>query len=679
VISVSPRGRLGAAVAAGCAWLALVIAWLVIRPGGAHGLMVFADTAYLVPIAAATALSVLAAVRLPRGQRLFWVLLAISNTFWLVGKAGWSVHELISGAGSTPWWNNVGHLASSAVLPIAIVVAFRPTLRTVGITGALDATLVVGALVLLWWTIVLEPLALGPDLTSVVGIAYPALGLLLVGMLTGVAVLPARRWAPAVALVSAAVAVGALTDGVYSRAVLTDTHFSGAWVGLGWQVEAVLLSVAAVAALGPWAQWTCRRRPSALPEAAAAGLSLAVLVIVLAVAGAENDVTWTILAVAGTLAAVIGARFWLLAKASSRRGRLVDAETGMVQPEYFHDQLDRSVARARTFGDSFAVALVELDGRPDGGEEEAARRIAGAARDVDVVARLEDSRFAVLIARVGKEDALATAERLRAAISGEPFRVRQGVVAVLTASVGVATCGTVTTAADLLADAETALAEARSHGGNQVCVHPPDSSFDRLLEIARAVDAREGSDEAQSRRVAELSALLAGTLGLGQEAERRVYLAGLLHDLGEVALPDWLLSKPGPLEPCEWEEVQRHPLLGADLLGRLDAVKEAAPIVAAHHERWDGSGYPHRVAGDEIPAEARVLALADALVAMTSDRPYRRALTLTAALTEIWRLSNRSYDPDVVAALFALVREGRLDLDRDRDRDRPRDASPAAS
>ena len=112
-------------------------------------------------------------------------------------------------------------------------------------------------------------------------------------------------------------------------------------------------------------------------------------------------------------------------------------------------------------------------------------------------------------------------------------------------------------------------------------------------------------------------------MGLDAAAVSRSYLAGLLHDIGKLTLPEGLLQKPGPLDLGEWDDVRERSSVGAQLVARMTAVRDAAPIVAAHHERWDGTGYPSGLAGYEIPAEARIVAVADALVSMTSDRPYR--------------------------------------------------------
>ncbi len=106
-----------------------------------------------------------------------------------------------------------------------------------------------------------------------------------------------------------------------------------------------------------------------------------------------------------------------------------------------------------------------------------------------------------------------------------------------------------------------------------------------------------------------------------------------------------------------------HSSAGASVVEKIAAVRDAAPIVAAHHERWDGTGYPRRLAGERIPAEARIVAVADALVAMTSERPYRAARSTTSALTTIWRESGKRYDPAVVSALLALARDGQLKLE----------------
>ena len=254
---------------------------------------------------------------------------------------------------------------------------------------------------------------------------------------------------------------------------------------------------------------------------------------------------------------------------------------------------------------------------------------------------------------------------MRAAVARAPLATDAEQTSSATVSIGVAAANAGNDPVDLLEHAEEALETARALGGNQVRGHGEElirrrPSLDRLVSVARLVDEREGPDSEHSLRIASLAETLAVALELGGDAKKRAYLGGLLHDLGMVELPDWLLATPA-LGIREWQAIRRHPERGAELLERLGAARDAAPVVVAHHERWDGTGYPYRIAGDRIPAEARVVAVADGLVSMTSERPYRPAFSMTAALTEIWRDAGKRYDPAVVGALFKLVREGRVE------------------
>jgi HD-GYP domain-containing protein (c-di-GMP phosphodiesterase class II) len=128
----------------------------------------------------------------------------------------------------------------------------------------------------------------------------------------------------------------------------------------------------------------------------------------------------------------------------------------------------------------------------------------------------------------------------------------------------------------------------------------------------------------------------------------------LLHDVGKIGVPDFILHKPGPLTPEEWDDMKRHPGIGHEMLRDISFLSGAAEIVHCHHERFDGKGYPRGLMGDEIPLGARIFAIADTFDAMTSDRPYRKALPAEVARWEILRHSGTQFDPQVVQA-FLLV------------------------
>ena len=166
-----------------------------------------------------------------------------------------------------------------------------------------------------------------------------------------------------------------------------------------------------------------------------------------------------------------------------------------------------------------------------------------------------------------------------------------------------------------------------------------------LLDLTRAVEARHPWTRGHAARVAELALAVAHELGWGEHRLEAVRLGSLLHDVGKLALPAPLLGKPGPLSATELAAVRRHPATGAELVGSVPQAAAALPCVLHHHERWDGVGYPTRIAGGAIPPEARLVALADAFDAMTSHRPYRRALSAQTALAEIERCAGTQFDP----------------------------------
>ena len=176
---------------------------------------------------------------------------------------------------------------------------------------------------------------------------------------------------------------------------------------------------------------------------------------------------------------------------------------------------------------------------------------------------------------------------------------------------------------------------------------------DQTLDLAaQALDARDRYTESHSIRVADLAGQLGEQLELGDREVELIRTAGSLHDLGKIGVRDDILNKPGPLSEEEWEVMRRHPDIGADMIAQHSALKEVAPLVRHHHERWDGSGYPAGFKGDRIPFGARILSVADSFDTITGARLYRRsAMTPIEGVEDISRRANQWYDPNVVDAL----------------------------
>lgn len=175
--------------------------------------------------------------------------------------------------------------------------------------------------------------------------------------------------------------------------------------------------------------------------------------------------------------------------------------------------------------------------------------------------------------------------------------------------------------------------------------------------LAKAVDEKGQYKVAHSQHTAELSKKLCKHLGLNEKTTDLVYYAGLLQNIGKITLPESLFANKGKLSKEEWEKLQNHPNVGVNLLMNINFLSEVIPYIHYHKERWDGGGEPEGLKGNSIPFGSRIIAVADAYTAMTSDRSYRDAMDKTQALSIIRDEAGVKWDPAVVNALFEVVNE----------------------
>jgi putative nucleotidyltransferase with HDIG domain len=181
-----------------------------------------------------------------------------------------------------------------------------------------------------------------------------------------------------------------------------------------------------------------------------------------------------------------------------------------------------------------------------------------------------------------------------------------------------------------------------------------EQSYDYTLEaLGGALDAKDAETEGHCQRVTAFTITIARAMGVDKALLRQIARGAFLHDIGKMGVPDSILTKPGPLTPEEREIMRRHCDIGYAVLQRIPFLKEAAEIVLSHQECYDGSGYPRGLKGEQIPMGARIFAVADTLDAMISDRPYRKALPISAAREEIQRFAGRQFDPRVVQVFLA--------------------------
>jgi len=180
-----------------------------------------------------------------------------------------------------------------------------------------------------------------------------------------------------------------------------------------------------------------------------------------------------------------------------------------------------------------------------------------------------------------------------------------------------------------------------------------------IRALAEAIDAKDAYTRGHSERVAVYASRLGRQMGLRTDLIERIYFAGLLHDVGKIGIPDAIITKPDRLTPEEYEEIQKHPEIGAKILEPVEFLHSIVPCVRHHHEWYDGcsAGYPDRLAGDQIPLPSRVIVVADTVEAMTSDRPYRKALPIEVVVDELRKYSGTQFDPVVVEAFLRLLED----------------------
>ncbi|HWB56892.1 MAG TPA: diguanylate cyclase [Gaiellaceae bacterium] len=361
---------------------------------------------------------------------------------------------------------------------------------------------------------------------------------------------------------------------------------------------------------------------------------------------------------------------------------LTDPLTGLGNHRHFHERLEHDLARAREDGFPLTLVLLDIDdfkqindryGHPVG--DRALAQIAQGLRQGGEAFRVGGDEFALLLAGRDAHEGLTVARSVVERVAetdldcGDSLSMSAGIASYPQHGVD---------RGELVRVADNALYLAKEQGKNTVRVYRPDvielAELRRLAEgpdraarlraaasLAHAVDARDAYTGSHSYMVGELAARVAHRMGLDSESVELTRLAGSLHDLGKLAIPEEILRKPGPLNEAERLVLERHPQIGFRMLDSL-GIEPVATWVLHHHERWDGTGYPDRREGPEIPLGARILFVADAYDAMTTDRVYRGRLSHDRAIAELERCAGTQFDPGVVAAFRAEFDEPRLEL-----------------
>jgi diguanylate cyclase (GGDEF)-like protein/putative nucleotidyltransferase with HDIG domain len=358
----------------------------------------------------------------------------------------------------------------------------------------------------------------------------------------------------------------------------------------------------------------------------------------------------------------------------------VDELTGLFNHRHFHERLFEEVSRSSRYGDIFSLLMIDLDsfksyndihGHLHGDRilKKAGEVIRNNIRTIDVPARYGGDEFSAILPKSSIDSALRIANRLRNAMETE-FN-SEG--ATITCSIGVAVWPTDGLMKEkLIHAADLALYQAKKMGRNKVCtasklatLKVTDKSFDQesnnlvldtIYALAATVDAKDHYTYGHSNKVSRYACEIATELGYSEERMQVIKIAGLLHDIGKISVSDDILGKKDALDDSDWQPIHSHPEMGVSILRHVDSIKECLPGVLCHHERYDGTGYPQGLKGENIPLDARILAVADSYDAMTSARLYHDSQhTPGWAIEELIRCCGTQFDPKIVNLFIKIL------------------------
>jgi len=356
-----------------------------------------------------------------------------------------------------------------------------------------------------------------------------------------------------------------------------------------------------------------------------------------------------------------------------------DELTGLFNHRYFHERIDEEISRCSRFGDIFSLLFVDMDlfkayndiyGHLAGDDmlKQIGNYVKGSIRSIDMAFRYGGDEFTVILPQASLEDAYKVAERIRKRIEVE----MDSKGAPLTCSFGIASWPTDgVMREEIIQAADAALYCAKQMGRNRACLASEVTTSEifagstkmdgepgilsTIYALAATVDAKDHYTFGHSKKVSKYATQMAEALGYSQERIATLRAAALLHDIGKIGVSDRLLLKNGPLTEEDWEPIRAHPKLGVAILKHVESLSGCLAAIQYHHERYDGNGYPAGLKGENIPLDARIMAVADSYDAMTSLRPYRPGkFTHEQAVEELKRCAGAQFDPKIVEVFVSI-------------------------
>jgi two-component system, cell cycle response regulator len=581
-----------------------------------------------------------------------WTVITLALTLWTFGEIYWAIVK----PDEYPSPSDAGYIGFYVLLYAGIVLLLRSRARSIGGALWLDGATAALAAASLGAAVLVE-LVLGSTegSTSVVvtNLAYPLGDVLLLSAVFGVFSLtgwrPGERWL----LLGLGALATTIADAVYLFQSANGTYVEGTWIDILWPTSMLLVASAA------WANDRSRKgidvegRPLLAVPAAGALVATGILVYdhftrvnILAIVLASLTLVLVIVRLAVTFRE--NSRLFALTRAEAT----TDSLTGLANRRQLVADLDRRLSAepvAQTL-----LMLFDLDGFKNyndtfghpAGDALLVRlgaKLATVPGEDGEVYRLGGDEFC-LIATLGEGEAELLIDRACEALTehGEGFEIGSSFGAVVLP--------------DEATDASHALQTADERLYAQKYSRRGESER-TMAALLGAISIREPELEAQRADISSLALDVGTSLGLRRDELAELERAAQLHDLGKLAVPDEILHKPGPLDEREWEFVRQQTIVGERILRASPALRSVAGIVRSCHENWDGTGYPDGLAGEDIAVAARIVRACNAYVAMTSDRPYRPALSEDDALNELMRLAGTEYDATVVRILVARIRD----------------------
>jgi diguanylate cyclase (GGDEF)-like protein/putative nucleotidyltransferase with HDIG domain len=363
-----------------------------------------------------------------------------------------------------------------------------------------------------------------------------------------------------------------------------------------------------------------------------------------------------------------------------RQQASTDALTGLMNHRGALQTLQASFETAQSDGASFSLLMGDIDGFKLFNDTyghvmgddvlklaaEVARRVADPMNGI--ACRYGGDEFLIVLPGLDKPSATAVAHEITERLGRAEFRSDENSMVPVSMSLGVASYpDDGDTPSKIVAAADAAMYSAKRHaeGGRTSSVtSTEDTTFGVLDSLVQAIDVKDSYTKVHCDIVAEYAVKLAVRLNLPEESQRALRIAGLLHDIGKLAVPDEILKKPAPLNAEEYKIMQRHVTIGEVLIREVPQLKEVIQAVACHHERYDGTGYPRGLAGEQIPLIGRIIAIADSYSAMCLDRPYRKGMSHDRVLAELVAGAGIQFDPGLTEVFVQLLLEEQLERGR---------------